>query len=92
VPKKFDSSSRGFAFAEFTTATEAANAISALRNTHLLGRRLHMEYAEEDVVDAEEEIERMQKKVGSQVDKVTLQKLTGSARKKFNVEGEVDQG
>jgi multiple RNA-binding domain-containing protein 1 len=90
VPKKFDSSSRGFAFAEFTTATEAANAISALRNTHLLGRRLHMEYAEEDVVDAEEEIERMQKKVGSQVDKVTLQKLTGSARKKFNVEGEVD--
>jgi multiple RNA-binding domain-containing protein 1 len=92
VPKKFDSSSRGFAFAEFTTATEAANAISALRNTHLLGRRLHLEYADEDVVDAEEEIERMQKKVGSQVDKVTLQKLTGSARRKFNVEGEVDKG
>jgi multiple RNA-binding domain-containing protein 1 len=93
VPKKFDSSSRGFVFAEFTTPLEAANAISALKNTHLLGRRLHLEYATEESLDAEEEIERMQKKVGSQVDKVALQKLTGSTRKKFNVEGnEADQG
>jgi multiple RNA-binding domain-containing protein 1 len=93
VPKKFDTSSRGFAFAEFTTPREAANAISALRNTHLLGRRLHLEYAEEETMDAEEEIERMQKKIGSQMDNVTIQKLTGSTRKKFNVGGgEVDQG
>jgi multiple RNA-binding domain-containing protein 1 len=93
VPKKFDSSSRGFVFAEFTTPREAANAISALKNTHLLGRRLHLEYAAEETLDAEEEIERMQKKVGSQVDKVALQKLTGSTRKKFNVGGnEADQG
>lgn len=92
IPKKFDSSSRGFAFAEFTTPREAANAMSALKNSHLLGRRLHIEYASEDVLDAEEEIERMQKKTGAQVDKVALKQLTTSTRQKFDVGGEEDQG
>ncbi|KAF2666791.1 putative pre-rRNA processing protein Mrd1 [Microthyrium microscopicum] len=87
VPKKFDSSARGFAFAEFTTAREAANAMAALKSTHLLGRRLHLEYAAQDTLDPEDAIEKMQKKVGSQVDKVALQKLTGAGRKKFNVSG-----
>jgi multiple RNA-binding domain-containing protein 1 len=58
-----------------------------LKNTHMQGRRLHLEYAAEEILDAEEEIERMQKKVGSQVDKVALKKLTGSTRRKFNVGG-----
>jgi multiple RNA-binding domain-containing protein 1 len=88
VPKKFDSSARGFAFADFVTAREAENALEALKDTHLLGRRLVLEFAAEDAVDAEEEIERMQKKVGKQVNKVALQKLTGGGRKKFNVEGD----
>jgi len=96
VPKKFDSSTRGFAFAEFVTAREAENAMDALRDTHLLGRRLVLEFAAEDALDPEQEIERMQHKVGKQADKVALQlqHLTGSARKKFNVEGgeELDQG
>lgn len=87
VPKKFDNSARGFAFAEFVTAREAENAIEALKDTHLLGRRLVIEFAAEEAVDAEEEIEKMQKKVGKQVNKVALQKLTGGGRKKFNVEG-----
>jgi multiple RNA-binding domain-containing protein 1 len=87
VPKKFDSTARGFAFAEFKTAREAASAMAALRDTHLLGRRLNLEYASADAVDAEEEIEKMQKKVRSQVNKVALQKLTGSVRKKFTVAG-----
>lgn len=85
VPKKFDHTARGFAFAEFTTAREAANAMEALKSTHLLGRRLHLEYAAQDSIDPEEEIEKMQKKVGLQVDKVTVQKLTGAGRRKFNV-------
>ncbi len=87
VPKKFDSATRGFAFADFVTAREAENAMDALKDTHLLGRRLVLDFAAEDAVDPEQEIEKMQKKVGSQADKVALQRLTGSGRKKFNVQG-----
>ena len=87
VPKKFDSSTRGFAFADFVTAREAENAMEALRDTHLLGRKLILDFAAEDVVDPEQEIEKMQQKVGKQIDKVALQKLAGSGRKKFHVEG-----
>lgn len=86
VPKKFDNTARGFAFADFITAREAENALEALKDTHLLGRRLVLEFAESAPVDAEEEIEKMQKKVGSQVNKVALQKLTGGGRKKFNMD------
>lgn len=87
MPKKFDSSTRGFAFADFVTAREAENAIDALRDTHLLGRRLVLDFAAEDAVDPEQEIEKMQQRVGKQADKVALQRLTGSGRKKFQVEG-----
>ncbi|PQE03319.1 hypothetical protein CJF30_00005566 [Rutstroemia sp. NJR-2017a BBW] len=87
MPKKFDHSTRGFAFADFITAREAENALEALKDTHLLGRRLVLEFAAAEAVDAEEEIEKMQKKVGSQVNKVALQNLTGGGRKKFNIEG-----
>jgi len=87
VPKKFDHSTRGFAFADFVTAREAENALEALKDTHLLGRRLVLEFAAADATNAEEEIEKMQKKVGSQVNKVALQNLTGGGRKKFNIEG-----
>jgi multiple RNA-binding domain-containing protein 1 len=91
VPKKFDHSARGFAFADFVSAREAENALEALRDTHLLGRRLVLEFAVEDTVDAEEEIKKMQKKVGKQVSKVALLKLTGGGRKKFNIEGNEDE-
>jgi multiple RNA-binding domain-containing protein 1 len=88
VPQKFDHSTRGFAFANFTTAREAENALESLKDTHLLGRRLVLEFAAGDALDPEEQIEKMQKKVGSQVNKVRLQKLTGGGRKKFNIEGD----
>lgn len=87
MPKKFDSSTRGFAFAEFVTAREAENAIGALKDTHLLGRRLVLEFAAEDALDPEKEIEQMQNKVGNQANKVALQKLASSGRKKFNLDG-----
>lgn len=86
MPKKFDHSTRGFAFADFITAREAENALEALKDTHLLGRRLVIDFASEETVDAEEEIEKMQKKVGSQINKVAMQNLTGGGRKKFNIE------
>ena len=91
VPKKLNNTSRGFAFAEFITAREAQNAMRALENTHLLGRRLVLDFAVGDAVDPEQEIEAMQQKVGKQADKVALQRLTGTARKKFNVELEGEE-
>lgn len=47
-----------------------------------------LDYAEAEAIDAEEEIAKMQKKIGGQVNKVELQKLTtgkGSARQKFEI-------
>jgi multiple RNA-binding domain-containing protein 1 len=48
LPKKFDNSTRGFAFIEFTTASDARNAMESLKHTHLLGRHLVLEWAEEE--------------------------------------------
>ncbi|GAP84319.1 putative RNA recognition domain-containing protein [Rosellinia necatrix] len=92
MPKKFNHSGRGFAFVDFLSSKDASSALQALEGTHLLGRRLIIQYAEADAVDAEEEIAKMQKKVGGQVNKVALQELTGRGRKKFNVEGDRDEG
>ena len=85
VPKKFGNSSRGFAFAEFVTPREAENALNALKDTHLLGRRLVLDYAEAEAIDPEEEIEKMQKKIGGQANKMALQQLTGRGRQKVNI-------
>ena len=91
VPKKFDSSTRGFAFADFITVKEAQNAMEALAGAHLLGRRLNLEYAAEEAIDPEQEIAAMSAKVGRQVDKVAARQLTSVGRKKFTVnQGEED--
>lgn len=91
VPKKADYTTRGFAFADFVTPREAENALNALRDTHLLGRKLVLDFAEAEAVDAEEEIEKMQRKVGGQVNKVALQQLTGGGRKKVNIGNNEDE-
>ncbi|KAK0311763.1 Multiple RNA-binding domain-containing protein 1 [Friedmanniomyces endolithicus] len=88
VPKKVDGGARGFGFADFTTPKEAESAMDALRDTHLLGRKLVLDFAEGEAEDAEEEIGRMQRKIGGQVNKVALQKLTGGGRRKFTTGGE----
>ena len=90
VPKKFTLSTRGFAFAEFTTAKEAQNAMDTLKDTHLLGRRLVLEFAAGDVINPEQEVAELQRKVGKQADKVALQSLTSSSRKKFNVDADLN--
>jgi len=88
LPEKPDSSSRGFAFADFITSREAGNAMEALRDTHLLGRRLVIDFALADTTDAEEQIARMQAKTERQTDKEAIQKLTNAgARKKFRPYG-----
>lgn len=88
IPKKFNHLPKGFAFAEFIAPREAENAMNALKDTHLLGRRLVLEFAEAESIDPEEEIAKMQKKVGGQADKVALQQLTGRGRKKVTLGGE----
>ena len=60
LPKRFDARSRGFAFLEFVSRHEAENAYAALRHTHLLGRHLVLEWAEE----AEQDIDALRKKAG----------------------------
>lgn len=61
LPKKFDHRSRGFAFLEFLTRHEAENAYAALRHTHLLGRHLVLEWAEED---SSVDVDELRKKAG----------------------------
>lgn len=52
LPKKFDGTSRGFAFVEYLSADEAKAAYKALGSTHLLGRKLVVEWANEnDTID-----------------------------------------
>ncbi|KAI0473966.1 RNA-binding domain-containing protein [Xylariaceae sp. FL0804] len=92
IPKKFNAGSKGFAFADFVSPKEAQSALSALRDTHLLGRKLVLEYAEADAMDAEEEIAKMQKKVGGQASKVALQRLTEGSRKRVTLGGDDDEG
>ncbi|QIW98103.1 hypothetical protein AMS68_003621 [Peltaster fructicola] len=90
VPKKMDRAARGFAFADFTTPKEAQSAMDALKDTHLLGRRLVLDFAEAEPADAEAEIAKMAAKVGSQANAVAVQKLTGQGRKKFTTAQEDD--
>ncbi|KAI5850647.1 putative pre-rRNA processing protein Mrd1 [Tricharina praecox] len=82
MPKKLGNRTRGFAFAEFVTAREAGNAMEALKDTHLLGRRLVLDYAQTDANDAEEEIERMTKKAGAQSEMVELHRLREKSKAK----------
>jgi len=58
--KKFDSRTRGFGFLEFVSRHEAENAYNTLRHTHLLGRHLVPEWAEE----AEQDLSVLRQKVG----------------------------
>ncbi|KAH9068110.1 hypothetical protein EDB83DRAFT_2506272 [Lactarius deliciosus] len=60
LPKRFDRRSRGFAFLEFVTRHEAENAYNALKHTHLLGRHLVLEWAQEGDVN----IDELRKKAG----------------------------
>ncbi|KAL1746616.1 hypothetical protein HDZ31DRAFT_62053 [Schizophyllum fasciatum] len=60
LPRKFDARARGFAFLDFVTRQEAENAMAALKHTHLLGRHLVLEWAEE----GEQDIEALRQKAG----------------------------
>ena len=53
LPKKMDRSTRGFAFVEYVSRKEAEQAMAALRHTHLLGRHLVCDFADETTEDIE---------------------------------------
>ncbi|RKP05986.1 hypothetical protein THASP1DRAFT_19051, partial [Thamnocephalis sphaerospora] len=67
LPKKFSGGHRGFAFIEFLGKQEAKNAMEHLANTHLYGRHLVIEPAE-DVTD----LDVMRKRVDEQYSKHIL--------------------
>ena len=48
LPKKFNGGHRGFAFIEFIAGEEAHNAMNALSQTHLYGRHLVLEWADDN--------------------------------------------
>eukprot|EP00884_Botryococcus_braunii_P005166 jgi/Botrbrau1/14650/Bobra.0108s0011.1 len=48
LPRKFDHTPRGFAFVDFLTKQEALNAKEAVTGAHLYGRRLVIEWAEDE--------------------------------------------
>lgn len=45
LPRKADSSLRGFAFVQYRSSADAKAAITGLKDVHLLGRRLIVQYA-----------------------------------------------
>ncbi|GFE54500.1 RNA recognition motif domain containing protein [Babesia ovis] len=47
IPKSLKSNNRGFAFVEFFSKQESARAVESLQHTHLYGRHLVLEFAEE---------------------------------------------
>ncbi|SPO25066.1 probable RNA-binding protein [Ustilago trichophora] len=64
LPKKFDNSTRGFGFVEYTTVREAQAAFEALKHTHLLGRHLVLQWSK-TASNAEEEVEMQRSKTKS---------------------------
>jgi RNA recognition motif-containing protein len=74
LPKKFDSTSRGFAFIEFTTASDARNAMESLKHSHLLGRHLVLEWAEEEDVGG---LEKMRGRVREDIQAGEIGKMMG---------------
>ncbi|KAF8822600.1 Rna recognition motif-containing protein [Cardiosporidium cionae] len=59
IPKKTDGTSRGYAFVEFLTKTEASNAFEHLQNTHLYGRHLVLEAtSDETATNVEQALQR----------------------------------
>ena len=48
LPRKMTGGHRGFGFIEFASHKEAKNAFEALVNTHLYGRHMVLEWAEDD--------------------------------------------
>eukprot|EP00903_Cladosiphon_okamuranus_P014644 g13579.t1 len=80
LPKKFDGGHRGFAFVDFLTSQEAVSAKKSLESTHLYGRHLVSQWAEDG-----EDMDAMREKAARDIrgpadgGRVKRQKVGGSA-------------
>lgn len=86
IPRKQDGSHRGFGFVEFVSKNEATAALNALGSTHLYGRHLVIDYADE-TQDGIGSLEELQAKAAKQVSK--RRRIDGKAGEGDTVE-EVD--
>ncbi|TIB05252.1 hypothetical protein E3P96_01268 [Wallemia ichthyophaga] len=62
VPRKFDRKTRGFAFLDFVTRRDAEIAYESLRHTHLLGRHLVLQWADDEAAN---DIDALREKTAS---------------------------
>ena len=74
LPKKFDGSHRGFGFVEFLTSEEAKIAFASLSATHLYGRKLVVEWA-----DDKDDIETLRER--SEKSAVEMEKEVNNSKK-----------
>ncbi|KAK4690471.1 multiple RNA-binding domain-containing protein 1, partial [Phenoliferia sp. Uapishka_3] len=58
LPRKLDNKTRGFAFLDFATRRDAESAFGALEHTHILGRHLVLQWADE----GDDEVEKLRNK------------------------------
>ncbi|KAF8820794.1 Rna recognition motif-containing protein [Cardiosporidium cionae] len=81
IPKKTDGTSRGYAFVEFLTKTEALNAFEQLQNTHLYGRHLILEATSDEITaSVEQALQR------AKVDKKRNMNIAEKERKRSKIE------
>ncbi|KAJ1961108.1 Multiple RNA-binding domain-containing protein 1 [Dipsacomyces acuminosporus] len=78
LPKKFSGGHRGFAFVEFLTPQEAQHVLDTVKDTHLYGRHLVLDWAEE-----ENSLQAIREKVGRQFAKDEGTSNPGSKRRKL---------
>lgn len=88
IPKKMDGSHRGFAFVEFVSKNEAKAAFEALTSTHLYGRHLVIEYAEDSGIGFSS-IAELQQRAATQMAKKRVRTNSGTAAA-ANKEAEAD--
>ena len=85
LPRKFDGTHRGFGFVDFLTKQEAKAAFTSLGSTHLYGRHLVMEWAED-----ESSVEAMRLKTAKGFFKGD-EALPASKRRKVDLGGGMDE-
>ncbi|OQR84771.1 RNA-binding protein [Achlya hypogyna] len=85
MPKKFDGKHRGFAFIEFLTEAEAKSAFASLASSHLYGRHLVLEWAE----DAED-LDTLRAKAGRDLASIEDGHRAAKKLKSKDVEDDMD--
>ena len=75
LPKKFDGGHRGFAFIEFLTSQEAQTAMATLSRTHLYGRHLVLEWA-----DDKDDIDTLREKAQRDIDEKPTPRINKKIR------------